>query len=62
MDCIVHGVTKSWTQLNNFHFHFTFPLRIFSYWPLGLSHLPPLCKVEGCRYFSSLPQKQGLGK
>ena len=22
MDCIVHGVTKSWTQLNDFHFHF----------------------------------------
>ena len=21
MGCIVHGVTKSWTQLNNFHFH-----------------------------------------
>ena len=21
MDCIVHGVTKSWTQLSNFHFH-----------------------------------------
>ena len=21
MDCIIHGVTKSWTQLNNFHFH-----------------------------------------
>jgi len=21
MDCIVHGVTKSWTQLNDFHFH-----------------------------------------
>ena len=21
MDCIVHGVAKSWTQLNNFHFH-----------------------------------------
>ena len=21
MNCIVHGVTKSWTQLNNFHFH-----------------------------------------
>ena len=20
MDCIVHGVTKSWTQLSNFHF------------------------------------------
>ena len=23
MDCTVHGVAKSWTQLNNFHFHFT---------------------------------------
>ena len=21
MDCIVHGVAKSWTQLSNFHFH-----------------------------------------
>ena len=20
MDCIVHGVTKSWTQLSDFHF------------------------------------------
>ena len=20
-DCIVHGVTKSWTRLSNFHFH-----------------------------------------
>ena len=24
MDCIVHGVTKSQTQLSNFHFHFIF--------------------------------------
>ena len=22
MDCIVHGVTKSWTQLSDFHFYF----------------------------------------
>ena len=22
MDCIVHGVTKSWTRLSAFHFHF----------------------------------------
>ena len=21
MDCIVHGVTKSWTQLSDLHFH-----------------------------------------
>jgi len=24
MDCIVHGVTKSWTRLSDFHFHFVF--------------------------------------
>ena len=24
MDCIVHGVAKSQTRLNDFHFHFTF--------------------------------------
>ena len=23
MDCIVHGVAKSWTQLSNLHFHFS---------------------------------------
>ena len=23
MDCIVHKVAKSWTQLSNFHFHFS---------------------------------------
>ena len=22
MDCIIHGITKSWTRLSNFHFHF----------------------------------------
>ena len=22
MDCIVHGVTKSWIQVSTFHFHF----------------------------------------
>ena len=22
MDCIVHGLTKSWTGLSDFHFHF----------------------------------------
>ena len=31
MDCIVHGVSKSWTQLNNFHFHYHCYSRI----PLG---------------------------
>ena len=23
MDCMVHGVAKSWTRLGNFHFHFS---------------------------------------
>ena len=23
MDCIVHGVAKSWTRLSDFHFHFS---------------------------------------
>ena len=22
MDCVVHGVTRSWTQLSDCHFHF----------------------------------------
>ena len=22
MDCIVHGISRSWTQLSDFHFHF----------------------------------------
>ena len=26
IDCIVHGVTKSWTRLSDFHSHFTFTL------------------------------------
>ena len=25
MDCIVHGVAKSWTLLSNLHFRFHFP-------------------------------------
>ena len=29
MDCIVHGVAKSWTRLRDFHFHFI---------PLGFSY------------------------
>ena len=26
LDCIVHGITKSWTRLCGTHFHFTFPI------------------------------------
>ena len=31
MDYIVHGVTKSRTQLSDFHFHFTFLKNKFGY-------------------------------
>ena len=30
MDCITHGVAKSWIGLNDFHFSFFFPLIILS--------------------------------
>ena len=35
MDCIVYGVTKSWTQLSDFHFHFIYvniQYLFFSFW------------------------------
>ena len=28
MDCIVHGITKSWTRLSDFHFHFSLSLSL----------------------------------
>ena len=28
MDCIVHGVAKSQTQLSDFHFHFHLPKKL----------------------------------
>ena len=30
IDCIVHGVAKSWTQLSDFHFHFSDMINIES--------------------------------
>ena len=34
MDCIVHGVTKSWTPLGNFHFHRTVDAFAFNCYPI----------------------------
>ena len=31
MDCVVHGIAKSWTRLSNFHLHFD--LRVFLFFP-----------------------------
>ena len=33
MDCIVHGVAKSWTRLSDFHFHFS--CFVAWIWPVG---------------------------
>ena len=31
MDCIVHGLAKSWTGLSDIHFHFTHTHKIYIY-------------------------------
>ena len=36
-DCIVHGATKSGTQLSDFHFHLSYCI-----WELGVKHLTRL--------------------
>ena len=35
MDCIVHGITKSWTQLSNFHFQ---KVKICNIWDIQPGH------------------------
>ena len=33
MDCIVHGVAESWTQLSDFHMHLVYEYKqIYVYW------------------------------
>ena len=69
MDCIVQGVTKSQTQLSDFHFHFFFPLfwsrlrEVVSYPTsteslLSLPHLPPsgLSEVRSPWVMAVIPQ------
>ena len=66
MDCIVHGVSKSWRQLSNFHFHFSL---ISLSWGLGLAQeygqggSPPECTIMLCdlwaqKYFEQVDGKQ----
>ena len=48
MDCIVHGVTKSWTRLSKFHFHWSMnaitmsvdQCLLFKWWGVGILELP----------------------
>ena len=60
MDCIVHGVAKSQTQLSDFHFHFhlgiyLIPL-IFASWPFKEKNLL-IAGVKDLDYIFVLVQK-----
>ena len=46
MDCIVHGVAKSWTRLSDFHFHF-FPFCSGNHYPF---------KNRSSHFFIAAPQ------
>ena len=49
MDCIVRGVAKSQTGLNDFHVHFSW-LKVFR--SIGLRiNIPSLERVEKCVHF-----------
>ena len=54
MDYMVHGVTKSWTQLCNFHFHFLLASLVAQ----RLKHLPPMWDT----WVRSLGQEDPLAK
>ena len=55
MDCIVHGVTKSWTRLSDFHFHFTFEKTYVTY--SGLTN--PICLSLVLSSKNNVPEKSG---
>ena len=46
MDCVLHGVTKSWTGLSDFHFHFKGKR------PWALAAEKPAIKRHLCGYYS----------
>ena len=57
MDCIVHGVTKSWTWLSHFHFH----LRITSGVPGGSDGKESACNDGDLGSVSGLGRSPGEG-
>ena len=50
MDCIVHGIAKSWTRLSDFHFYFSLP---FSGFPGDTVVKNPLANTGG---MGSIPE------
>ena len=57
MDCIVHGVAKSWTQLSNFHFHWGI-VAVVS----GLVLLPGAIKKEQVARCENSNKEGGWGR
>ena len=57
MDCIVHGVTKSWTRLSDFHFH-TVPTHVFLESAIVIGMLTFLRHGLNCALFGKVPLKR----
>ena len=54
MDCVDHGVTKSWTRLSDFHFSFmNCFLRCTEYESVNVLGLVGEKRTEGCRVSAS---------
>ena len=46
MDCIVHGVTKSWTRLSNFHFTSLSFSELITAFSMGIVCMMPASSVH----------------
>ena len=57
MDCVVHGVTKSQTQLSDFHFQLIILTRKFPEAPQLTSHLSLLARFSHTPIPKSTPVK-----
>ena len=67
MDCIVHRVAKSQTQLSNFHFHFHMTLKHASNWPYSCLNQKSqtyreTSQITFCLVHSSVKHVWSLGK
>ena len=48
MDCVAHGVAKSWTRLSNFHFHIFEYNRVFLHHSFQVSGHRKVLKMNPC--------------
>ena len=57
MDCIVHGVTKSWTQLSGFHFHYPYEKVIIKW---NNAHAGYILYIQHMAYIRSIFEMIGV--